>query len=411
MVEKLLPSDVLINACITGAIQSTGGQQAAIAFCETELTKYATDVGRAVSVIFGGPALVLGACWPFVLVSLIIATSRLFKLVSARSVFLMIATLGDLTFVCSIAYALHSSDANFKAADQSGLVGIVIMLIFTCMAGITRFSHVITRSKYRRMFARGSCTIMLIYGVALGYQAGREIADSPVHPTIFSTFFIGLFFIPVIVYLLGGLFCFSWNLPSSTGRSTPSGGQAEPFAMLKTLRLVNDVMMGIVIAVCISQLGVVFPLRTTAYNNSTVCLHVSIILFIENIFETVTNALRGRNAFSGYTSDRPTELSNIRPAPTFDEPFRQGSSSRKVGVEAPAQAYGGRETWAFGTSPSQNHNTYGDSGYSNPAGKSAYGNSTSSGQSPYARSQGNSTVYGGSHGGRSHGGSHGGGYN
>ncbi|KAJ3173276.1 hypothetical protein HDU88_004738 [Geranomyces variabilis] len=165
------------------------------------------------------------------MVSLLISISRLIKIINARSVFLVISSLGNAVFVLAVAYALHSSNSNFLASDQAGLVGLVIMLV----------GH----------------------------------------------------------------------------------------------------------------------MKETTYNNSVVCLHVSILLFIENIFETVTNALRGRGVFS-----QPSELSTFsrqHPHPYQNTsttsyppgaggpsgkvvPEPAGGSSSKVG---PAGSYIGRESWAF----------------------------------------------------------------
>ncbi|KAI8589360.1 hypothetical protein BDZ88DRAFT_418603 [Geranomyces variabilis] len=350
-------------ACVTGYLALTKSQNAAdgVAFCTEQFKLYTASVADTISNAFGGPALVLGACWPFLMVSLLISISRLIKIINARSVFLVISSLGNAVFVLAVAYALHSSSSNFLASDQAGLVGLVIMLIFVCMAGIVRFAHVITKTRYRNMFQRGMCAGYLLYGGFLAWQAGKEIADAPVYPTIFSQRFVFLFLVPVVVYLLGGLFCFSWNLPSARSTAVSSGatsGAEQPFAMLRTLRLVNDVMMGIILAVCISQLGVAFPVRKTTYNNSVVCLHVSILLFIENIFETVTNSLRGRGVFS-----QPSELSTFSrqhhpyqntSAASYPPgaggpsgkvvPEPAGGSSSKVG---PAGSYIGRESWAF----------------------------------------------------------------
>ncbi|KAJ3018183.1 hypothetical protein HKX48_003045 [Thoreauomyces humboldtii] len=222
------------------------------------------------------------------------------------------------------------------------------MEIFLTMAAVVRFAHVITKTKHRKMFQRGLCVTLLLYGCVLGVQAGREIAASVTQPTIFSRVFIGLFFVPIIVYLIGGLFCFSWNLPSKFQSSSSSAGPDQTFTLLKTLRITNDVMMGLVIALCISELGLVFPLRTSNYNNPVVCLHVTIILFIENVFETVTNGLRGRGVFSGYTSDRPSELSNMR-RDELPHPFRSeiGQVAPEV-YQPPTASYAGRESWAFG---------------------------------------------------------------
>lgn len=76
-----------------------------------------------------GPALVLGACWPFLLLSLLLSVSRLVRSPSPRAVLLFVAALGNGVFVLAVAYALHSSGSNFLAADQAGLVGLIVMLV------------------------------------------------------------------------------------------------------------------------------------------------------------------------------------------------------------------------------------------------------------------------------------------
>ncbi|KAJ3162456.1 hypothetical protein HDU86_004938 [Geranomyces michiganensis] len=313
----LIPPQSLSVACYMGYFGMNPGANPiandtdAKVWCAGQFNSYMSGAAHYLAISFGRPAIILGACFPFLLLNLLIAISRLVKIINARSVFLMISTLGQLTFMGSIAFALSDSDVNTQASDYSGMTGITIMLIFLCMAGITRFSQVITGTRRRHIFARGSCAIMLLYGCLLGALAGKEITDSPSHPTVFSKQFIGLFLVPIFVYLLGGLFCFSWNLPSAyPSRSTVASGSrtdASPFAMLKTLRIVNDSMMFTVVAICISQLAVAFILRSTVYANSVICLHVSFILFVENIFETITNAIRGRGIFAGYTSHNPSE--------------------------------------------------------------------------------------------------------
>ncbi|KAJ3180095.1 hypothetical protein HDU87_002320 [Geranomyces variabilis] len=306
-----VPSASLQAACGVGFLALNPGATPADAqaFCTQQFTIYGSGLAHFVSTSFGQPAIILGCCFPFLLLNLIIAISRLVKILNARSVFLMISTLGQLVFVASIAWALCDSNVDTVPSDYSGVIGITIMLIFVCVAGITRFSQVIVSTRRRHLLQRGSCAIVLAYGCLLCALAAKEVTDSLDHPTIFSKRFIGLFLVPVLIYLLGGLFCFSWNLPSAfPSRSNPSVSRAEsPFAMLKTLRIVNDAMMFAVAAVCVSQLSVAFVLRRTVYGTAVICLHVSIILFIENIFETITNAIRGRGIFSGYTSNNPSD--------------------------------------------------------------------------------------------------------
>ncbi|KAJ3022311.1 hypothetical protein HKX48_006498 [Thoreauomyces humboldtii] len=352
------PSQQLQTACVVGYMyQNPNGTEAdAIGFCVLQLGTYATSVASVIAAEFGGPGMVVGACWPFLAISIGVATSRMFSRFNARSVFLMMGTIGNLVFTGSIAYALHSSDADYAVSDRTGSVGLIMMIIFLCMAGITRFCHVITKTKHRQLFQRGLCSAVFLYGIALGVLVLREVANSQVHPTVFNKVFVALFFIPLLVYLLGGLFCFSWNLPSSFGTNSSSAGGNDTFTMLKTLRLVNDIMMGIIATLCVSELSVVFPLRTSGYNNAIICLHVTIMLFVENIFETVTNALRGKGAFSsGLQSDKPSELSNMR-TPGISEPYRTSQppqpqqKGRQVGPDT-STSYAGRETWAFGGGP------------------------------------------------------------
>ncbi|KAJ3157739.1 hypothetical protein HDU89_000117 [Geranomyces variabilis] len=335
---------------------------------------YTSGVAHYISTSFGRPAIILGCCFPFLLLNLVIAISRLVKILNARSVFLMISTLGQLVFVGSIAWALCDSNVDTKPSDYSGVIGITIMLIFVCVAGITRFSQVITSTRRRHLLQRGSSAIVLLYGCLLCTLAAKEVTDSTDHPTVFSQRFIGLFLVPVLIYLFGGLFCFSWNLPSAfPNRSTLSVSRSEsPFAMLKTLRIVNDAMMFAVAAVCVSQLSVAFVLRRTVYGTAVICLHVSMILFIENIFETITNAIRGRGIFSGYTSNHPSDNHRghmgahsshiINSDPVFRTSGALPGSPRVEPSESGVgiAAYGGghqKENWGFEKDPGSSVST------------------------------------------------------
>ncbi|KAJ3019120.1 hypothetical protein HKX48_002363 [Thoreauomyces humboldtii] len=157
----------------------------------------------------------------------------------------------------------------------------------------------------------------------VGVLGLREIANAPSHPAVFGKLFVVLFFIPTVIYFLGGLFCFSWNLPSyQTSTNTASSGK------LKTLRLVNDCQMGLVILLCLSELGAVIPLRTSIFNNPVVCLHGSMILFVENVFESASNIMRGLSGSSGFSTAAPTNGS--RGVLTCSGQLMRSAATRKV---------------------------------------------------------------------------------
>ncbi|KND00041.1 uncharacterized protein SPPG_04385 [Spizellomyces punctatus DAOM BR117] len=332
MSGTLLPSANLSTACVVGfkAISFTVGLNAtdneAIDFCRTQISGFAAGVAQQAATSFGGPGVVIGASLPWIFVGLIIAIMRLFRIVNARSLFLFIATLGNMAFASAIVYAFKGLDANYLVSDVVGLSGFIILLTFLAMAGITRFGQVITRTKRRKLFQRGLCTFVLLYAGLLGYRAGKEIIEAPSYPTTFTPLFTGLCFVPLVIYILGGLFCFSWNLPRHALTLPGGNGRIE---VLRTLRIVNDVMMALVIALCVSELGCFFPLRTSSYNNSVACLHISIVLFIENIFETVSNAMRGKGVFSANTSQHTesSELSAINRVRNGNNPTGSSSSS------------------------------------------------------------------------------------
>ncbi|KAJ3008939.1 hypothetical protein HKX48_008261 [Thoreauomyces humboldtii] len=164
---------------------------------------------------------------------------------------------------------------------------------------------------------------LFIYGIILMVMGYREINATKTYPTDFSYAIVVLLYGPIIYYFLGGtitelpasciyaqltsntrsgVFCFSWNLP--TFKPTQVVQERDPFATLKTVRLINDVSMGLILLLCIAELAIIIPLKASPYNNQCACLFGTSILFIENTFETATNSMRGKNPFSG-SSHRP----------------------------------------------------------------------------------------------------------
>ncbi|KAI8817365.1 uncharacterized protein EV422DRAFT_221809 [Fimicolochytrium jonesii] len=294
------PSVNLQNACAMGYLASTKTTDplAAMAFCQKEFTDFGVNVAYTVGPKFGGPSLVLGACLPFLAISFIVAIIRLWKRMSLRAAFLMLAVAGNVCFMTAIMIATVKPPASIFT-DKLGVLGLLTILTFVTMAAIIR-SSILMKESRRKLFVGITCGALAIYGGGLVYLALKEINDSPTVPTRFSVRFVGFFYIPLIVYIIAGLFCFSWNLPKHWGATNVSGnngGSSRVAAMIRTLRVVNDFMMGFVLVVCLSELAVVFPLRTSDFGNPSACLHMTLILFLENMFETVSNLLKNNHAF------------------------------------------------------------------------------------------------------------------
>ncbi|KAJ3007455.1 hypothetical protein HKX48_009108 [Thoreauomyces humboldtii] len=297
----MLPSaaNALLQACIVGFTVTVPNSTSTdgTAFCTTQVRDLADGLAKEISGDFGGPNIVLGASIPIMVTGGAVAVLRLRKIQNARSWYLLVGTLGNIL----LASAMISVSSSFKieasrASDMGGIVGADITVTFLALSGITRFVQVLARADRRRQLERCLGVGLFLFQFVIIYMAHREVWASKVHPTQLSFAFDAMLYTPIIVYTLGGLFCFSWNLPSF---SVSSDNASDPFTTLKTLRLINDVGMAIVILLCLGELGVIVFLRATMYNNQAACLFASLILFVENMFETVNNGLRGRNLLTG----------------------------------------------------------------------------------------------------------------
>ncbi|KAJ3020171.1 hypothetical protein HKX48_001223, partial [Thoreauomyces humboldtii] len=314
------PSAALQSACGNGYIYEAYATYGitmplanATAFCLEQFGLFATDVETAtiavataecavvaneVAVDFGGPGIILGTSIPFIVFNLMTCLLRIRKVRNTRAAFLLVATLGSIMFASSIAADCHDLYANYYASDVSGLLGIIILLIFIAMAGVTRFVQVIVRERARFYLQHGITAALLVYGCIITYVGQKEVYDAPSHPYRVSPMFVGLLYIPIATYFLGGIFGFSWNLPSAMPNKAGSRGSAaintrsSQSSALKDIRIVNDVAMSTVMLLCLAELGVLIPLRTSVYNNSSICLISSLILFVENIFEKLIRAVR-----------------------------------------------------------------------------------------------------------------------
>ncbi|KAI9013184.1 hypothetical protein BC832DRAFT_284085 [Gaertneriomyces semiglobifer] len=313
----------ITTACVVGyqAILGQSGQAptqaAAIAFCQEQAQSFMFPFLLDISKQFGFPGIVVGASLPFILIGLVIALLRLRKIVNARSICIFVATLGNLTFAGAITYGFKGIDAEFLISDVVGVTGFIIVLTFLSMAGILRYQQVITSRSKRMYFKYILIVVLLGFAGVMGYTAADQIINSPQYPTRFNVLFSALPFGPLLIYVCGGLFCFSRNLPKSLWKE--AGNNTD---VLKTLRRTNDIMMAAITVIIISQLAVLFPLRETAFNNSVACLHLSMCLFIENIFETTTNALRGKSFFSTPSSQITGASSDMLSRPLSMNPAR-----------------------------------------------------------------------------------------
>ncbi|KAJ3190487.1 hypothetical protein HDU85_000786 [Gaertneriomyces sp. JEL0708] len=311
------------TACVVGyqAILGQSGQaptQAeAIAFCQAQAQAFMFPFLLDISQQFGFPGIVVGASIPFIIIGLVIALLRLRKIVNARSVCIFVATLGNLAFAGAISYGFKGIDADYLISDVVGVTGFIIVVTFLSMAGILRYQQVITSRSKRMYFKYILIVVLLGFAGVMGYTAADQIINASQYPTRFNVLFSALPFGPLLIYVCGGLFCFSRNLPKSLWKE--AGNNTD---VLKTLRRTNDIMMAAITVIIISQLAVLFPLRETAYNNSVACLHLSMCLFIENIFETTTNALRGKSFFSTPSSQVTGASSEMLSRPLSMNPAR-----------------------------------------------------------------------------------------
>ncbi|KAJ3017419.1 hypothetical protein HKX48_003555 [Thoreauomyces humboldtii] len=288
-------------ACLSGYLVENAYTNAtlpeATAFCTLELATFGNDVANTVVDEYGEPGVVLGASFPFVAASVILCFGRLCSYRNARACFLAVATLCNIVLAANLATGLSSKDENYLVLDKIGMASSVFMLTFTSMAGIQRFVQVLGNAKHRRWIERGLCVGLPIYGILLTVMGEHEISVATVHPTVYSAQFEGAMFIPTTVYLLGGMFCFSANLPSFKPTSITESRQ-DPFAVIKMLRLVNDIMMAIVMLLSAFQLIVSLPWRSSVYTSERLCLLSSVVLCVENAFEMVMSIARSRLALS-----------------------------------------------------------------------------------------------------------------
>ncbi|KAI9097271.1 hypothetical protein DFS34DRAFT_593945 [Phlyctochytrium arcticum] len=279
-------------ACVLGfqGIMNESGiptdMSAAMGFCGGEMQRFGTAVSREISY----PAMVTGLCVPFVAAGLVLSITRLFRIVNPRAIFLLAGNVGSLLILSMIIYAYQIDGVNWFVSDSVGVAGFLLLLLTLPLAGIIRFTAVIVNRQRRQMVQYSVSGMLLIWTVVAGYVGGSEIHKSTESPVKFTPIFYGLCFVPLVTYASAGFIFFSYNLSRLKAQTGEN--------VLHTLKVVNDGMMVAVLILTVIQMCVMLPLRTTYYSNSVACLNVSAAHLVENVFESITNLVRGRAFFT-----------------------------------------------------------------------------------------------------------------
>lgn len=269
-------------------------------FCLNFFENFTSAVIQSAAPRISGPTVLVGICIPILIAGIVICFCRLFRIFNIRSVALLFSTLGASLLIGSSLYACLSFIGDFKTTDLIGVIGLSVALTFLLMASVVRFSQVINAPGRRKLFEVSMILLSLILGaiqIGLGFYI---IENSATSPTIFPEWYISLSFLPILIYMICGLFGFSWKLP----RKADNPGMK----LLRTLRVVNDILMALAILVAIGYAISFFLLRKFYYGASLASLAVTLLITIENIFESVINAVRGESLFHERNLDEQDDI-------------------------------------------------------------------------------------------------------
>ncbi|KAI8817439.1 uncharacterized protein EV422DRAFT_570783 [Fimicolochytrium jonesii] len=340
------PSMALFQSCVVGYMTQnpTGGLPEALEFCSTSLSTWGGEMAAFTIHESGPAAIIIGITYPIIILDLVLSASRLRKMVNGRGVTMLFASLANLVFASAIAFACTGvrDPATIRVTDNLGLTGFIFMLFSTCLTGVYRASNVILIPHRQQLFRTTATVCIAIFGIGFAYNAYTEVKNSPVYPTEFSYLFFGLTFVPVLTYIIGGCVSFSWNIPQTT--FVTAGGQRG--SVLRALKRLNDIMTALTICIAISQLAILYPLRKSATINSVSCLHVSLMLLLENMFESaiIVLAIFGAAPVNAAASSHREQLSGANTSRTgFNTSARALTNAEKadgvvrsVSVRAPS---------------------------------------------------------------------------
>ncbi|KAI8822872.1 uncharacterized protein EV422DRAFT_522471 [Fimicolochytrium jonesii] len=354
------PSLALQQACGTGfmATGQAADPAAAGALVQLGFTEFGAAVSNytQVQLLFqatpiiasaaiseaSGPILIIGVTIPFVILGLLLAGLRLRRIVNVRSATVFVAEVCHAIWVASQIAAIRMGGFGDKTADYVAVGSFMGMLILTAYSGLLRGSQVIINEEKRKRVRQIGAAVLFLFGIGFFYEGYSEVHNSTSSPTRFSNLFCGLPFIPIGLYIVCGTLAFSWNLPKESLNNV-SGG----FSRLKTMRVMNDAMGAAVIFFATTELVIMFPLQHSNYFNPMATLNMTGMLFVENLFETVSTVLqsdlfKGARAFA-FTSSGAKNNVSVQRMDTVRSSAVGGQSKTNLVKGTPKQTHGAED--------------------------------------------------------------------